>query len=270
MEATSAGLPSTTVETLPTKAPPTHAPPIEARLDPSPEQEQKDFSSSINPDGSDNNHVNNDHSAPPRPAIARSETKAVKRLKILVFVVLALFAVGVALAVYYYITKSEIHGFEEQFHDDARQVLASLGASLDRSLGAIDSLVVQVVSMAHISNQTWPMVTIPNLEVRMGKIRQLANGVVIIMYPLVADDQRADWEAYSASHGTQWVEESLDIQERTPSHFTGPILRDYPTWNVIHRNDEYEKENGGEFGTTAPGPYLPQWQHSPVIPCKSI
>lgn len=197
--------------------------------------------------------------------IAKGETKAVRSLKVAVFVVLTIFAIGVACAVYFYITNEETKSFEDQFHDDATQVLASLGASLDSSLAAIDSLVVQVVSMAQISNQTWPFVTIPNLEVRTGKIRKLANSVVMIMYPFVTTGQRPEWERYSAENGPHWVDESLNIQQHT-SHFTGPIIRDYETWNVIHRNDEYEKPNAGEFGTAADGPYLPQWQHSPVVP----
>jgi hypothetical protein len=48
------------------------------------------------------------------------------------------------------------------------------------------------------------------------------------------------------------VHESIAVQERDPNYH-GPILWDYENWNVIHRNDEYDKEFPGINGTDQDG-----------------
>lgn len=104
-------------------------------------------------------------------AIAKSETKVVHSLKLLVYAVLILSTIGVALAVYYFLSNSEQTEFEGQFVDDAKKVLEALGSNLDLTLGSVDALVVSMVSYARDTNQSWPYVTIPDFAVRTSKIR---------------------------------------------------------------------------------------------------
>jgi hypothetical protein len=131
------------------------------------------------------------------PALAKTETNTIRGLKLLVLLALSLSAVAVALAVYFYIRASENREFEDQFEDDATKVLAAIGASLDSSLSAVDAFVVSIVSYAKATNQTWPFVTIPDYAARAGKIRSLADAVVIGTYPLVKSEDRKEWERYS-------------------------------------------------------------------------
>jgi hypothetical protein len=55
------------------------------------------------------------------------------------------------------------------------------------------------------------------------------------------------------------VNESIAIQE-DDENYKGPIIWDYENWNVIHGNDEYDKEFQGVNGTDSdgkqPGPLL--------------
>jgi hypothetical protein len=188
---------------------------------------------------------------PEEPGLAKNETNAVRGLKLLVILAMTLSAIGVALAVYFYIRASENRDFENQFEGDATKVLAALGNSLDSSLAAVDAFVVGIVSYAKATNQTWPFVTIPDYAVRAGKIRSLSDAVVIGTYPLVKTEDRKEWERYTAENN-YWVEESLDIQEKDSS-FTGPIVREYENWDVIYFDDEYEKEQPGLNGTDRDG-----------------
>jgi hypothetical protein len=105
-------------------------------------------------------------------AIAKDEDKAVFRLRLLVIGVLVASTVGVACAVYNYISKSENSQFEESFSDDANKVLEALGSSLHLTLSAVDAFVVNIASCAILSNSSWPFVTIPDFAVRANKIRR--------------------------------------------------------------------------------------------------
>jgi len=103
----------------------------------------------------------------------------------------------------------------------------------------------------------------------------LDKAVYVNIYPYVPAQERKRWEAYSALHGPGWVEESLEVQEREGS-FAGVFddlnltKEDVMYWDVIHDYDEWEKdeEEWGLVGLvpTDPGPFLPMWQTSPLIP----
>jgi hypothetical protein len=186
--------------------------------------------------------------------LANKETKVVGRLKIVVLLVLMFSAVGVALSVFFYVRNSELDAFEESFNSDGVKVLSSLGANLDLTMEAMDSFAVSILSYARETNQTWPFVTIPDFAIRAGKLLTLSSAFYVNTYPLIYNqDQRKEWEEYTASHN-QWLEESIEIQENHDG-YTGPIVKNYTNWDVIHDNEEYdkEKEAQGVNGTSREG-----------------
>jgi hypothetical protein len=173
--------------------------------------------------------------------LANKETKMVGRLKIVVLLVLMFSAIGVALSVFFYVRNSELDAFEESFNSDGVKVLSSLGANLDLTMEAMDSFAVSILSYARETNQTWPFVTIPDFAIRAGKLLTLSSAFYVNTYPLIYNqDQRKEWEQYTASHN-QWVDESIAIQENHDG-YTGPIIKNYTNWDVIHDYGEYDKE----------------------------
>jgi hypothetical protein len=192
--------------------------------------------------------------------LARTETRTVRGLKLLVLAVLLCSMILVALGVYKYTKNSEETSFVQQFDDDGHKVLDALGVSLAMALGAIDALVVSLVSHAAATNQTWPFVTIPDFAVRASKIKSLSHTPYLVLYPYVLPEQRAEWEAYSAKHGNAWVAESIAVQEQDVN-YQGPILWDYENWNVIHTYENLEMENPETdvLGTSSAGECLLLW-----------
>jgi hypothetical protein len=88
------------------------------------------------------------------------------------------------------------------------------------------------------------------------KVRLLSNAAVLNVYPFVSTQNRAAWEKYTAENN-YWVNESIKIQAEDTTRYNGPApSADYESWNVIHSNDEYEKENAGTVGTNRTGPYM--------------
>ena len=150
--------------------------------------------------------------------------------------------------------------------DDAFKILDSVGRNLDTLLEATESLVVATVSYADSTNQSWPFVTLPDFASRASIIRSLAKTAWITQYYVVEDQDRLEWEAYTASHNS-WVNESIEFQEYDKT-WQGPIVYDYQVWDVIHDYDEYElpEEEQGLKGSNSSEVYFPNWQNAPVVP----
>jgi class 3 adenylate cyclase len=189
--------------------------------------------------------------------IADAENNLVFWSRMIVLAVLVVSTVSVALVVYFYTSGSEEEYFEQQFISDSLKVFEAVGTSLDLTLGAADAFIVKVVSHARYSNSTWPFVTAPDFAVQAAKLLGSSAAVHCNVYPLVSKNQRAAWEQYSLLNDA-WVEESINMQARN-KNYNGPILTEYGTLGMIHNNV-------GVVAESDPGPYMPSWQSSPVVP----
>jgi hypothetical protein len=176
---------------------------------------------------------------------AKSESTAVVRLRVFLITVLFWSTIGVALAVWSYFSMAEVDAFEAQYYQDSAKIFVAVSDTLEVTLGAIDTFLLGIVSLARFSSQEWPFVTVPDYELRVRKIRGLARAAIVTQYHFVTGDQRSDWENYSVTND-QWVEEGLESQ-KADKNFKGTLLTEYYTRGDIHLNqDPYN----------APGPYL--------------
>lgn len=192
---------------------------------------------------------------PERVKIAEKETIAVSRLRQVVFTVLVISAIGFAFAVFFWTKQAELQNFEDAFYENSDKVLEGVGTSLLTTLGAIDVLLVNIVSFAKYSNSSWPFVTVPDYAVRAAKVRSLSKAVLVSQYHSVTNDERRVWEDYSVAND-QWVEQGIQVQQNDET-YQGKSISDYNVRGDIH----------DETGTSsAPGPYLPMWQQSPIVP----
>lgn len=148
--------------------------------------------------------------------------------RVLLLTVLALSTVGVAAGVYIYTSRAETEAFENQFEEDALKVLESIGTSLDFTLGAVDSFVINEVSHAKSLNMTWPFVTIPDFAVEASKLRSLTKAVVVSQYPYVLESERYAWENYSVTNEA-WVEDGLKTQKED-TNFHGTNVEEWKAW----------------------------------------
>jgi hypothetical protein len=196
-------------------------------------------------------------------AFAVSESRAVSYLRLCVLAVLVASAAAVSIGVYFYTLNSELASFEASFSDDATKVMEAVSSSLYITLEAADSYLVNTVSHARSIDQQWPFVTLPDLAVRLAKLRSLSKAVVVQQSHFVTAAQREEWENYTLTHDG-WAQEALDIQ-KTDKNYHGAVYDSYIPERVIRT---YTGPSEG------PGPFLPTWQSSPVVPggayCKSI
>jgi hypothetical protein len=163
---------------------------------------------------------------------SKQETKNVFHLKLVVILILVVSASTIAASVYRYISQTEKSQFESKFGYDASKIFQSMGNSLERTLGSMDSLSVTMISYARDLNDTWPFVTLPDFGVKMAKLLPLTDAFVISVLPIIYPEKRIEWEEYSLLHHG-WVNQSMAIQE-TWNGYYGPIIYDWAPYVTIH------------------------------------
>jgi hypothetical protein len=191
-----------------------------------------------------------------KETIAKRESTAVFRLRIVVGIVLIVATVGIAVGVYHYTFNIEDDEFHERFHASADKILESVGSAFDRTLSALDSFAANSALMAQDNNQTWPFVTMPHFALRAAKVLGSLKGAWFGTYVRVQEEQRSAWEQYSLDHDS-WVDECFDAQEKGLNDtFFGKVSSEWDAIGYIN----------SAIGVPAPHRpiYFPIWQSYPV------
>ena len=139
-----------------------------------------------------------------------------------------------------------------------------MGYYMSNMHSAMRNLAQTVTITARVQNQTFPYVTIGAYETLARHATQ-QSGIESILYsPLVSDDQRQAWEAYSVAN-QGWVVASQ--MQLVPSDGT-ELDSDYASaaqqsiapyiWSTLGSNGERTPEPANS------GPYLPSWMARPL------
>lgn len=196
-----------------------------------------------------------------RGKLASSETKtnqAVHWLRWLLGAVLIGSTAAVVAAVYVSRANQEQHDFDSQLASDADKLLTDIGSNIVSTMAAADAFMFRLLSYVHSSSDvTWPFFVLPDLAVQSHKLMSETNSIYLAIYPVITKEQRPKWENFT-KHNHDWVEKALRVQSRNP-FFRGRLLTNYTISNTIWRNQGPEPED-------APGPFMPSWMGSPVIP----
>lgn len=176
--------------------------------------------------------------------IGMRETKAVFILKLIVVLVLILSATIVGTSTFLFLSRNEDQQFQLQYKEDAYKILEAMGSSLDKTLGLLDSVAVQLDSHAtsqqqqqQESSSSWPFVTLPDFAVKLSKIFPLTDAIVVNVHPLVRNDQREAWENY-AQNNNAWVDESMAVQAEWEGYY-GPVTFN-GTLNLTTLHSDFE------------------------------
>jgi hypothetical protein len=209
--------------------------------------------------------------------LARSATKAVNVLRVLVLLLLFVTATLTSVGVYIYLSNEEKLNFEVGYQANTQRIVESFHDAVERRLGAVNSMATAITSYSLDAKQTFPFVTIPNFEVRGSDLRVQADATSIVWLPLVTDETRDEWEAYAMINRSQMDEAFLeDAKLRTKqddefgltnSISTGIQMLQQSQQGTIPDGIGYQSRiwSTGEIGplgieAEGSGPYLPLWQ----------
>ena len=214
--------------------------------------------------------------------LGRTETRRVRCLRVLVLLILVAAAALCATFVYKYTSADEADNFQVVYQQYSQLVVDTVHRNAQHKLEAVGALVAMVQSYAISSNSTWPFVTVPFFEEHVLVSRSLTDAYGVVLYPIVTDANKEEWEDYSVAH-RGWINASYDAQRDTFGEDQGRWPMPNQTWFDALWGDKYRNPNNPNFSSgigvpifkttqpnnpdwhipvveTFPGPYFPQWQ----------
>jgi hypothetical protein len=192
--------------------------------------------------------------------IYKTQSSAIFRVRMVVFAATLLAAVGVSLAVKFIMEDTENDEYRAQYDESAFTVLTSFEEIAAQQLAAIGSLSVAATLHARSQpNTTWPFVTLNDFQQRADDIRLLSNSLFVSIIPVVTEEQRPAWEAYSKNN-SGWMEESRAYTEEGLGFALQKAPLDISTGIGDHI---YIMGPDGPVIDQSSGPYFPLWQDSP-------
>jgi hypothetical protein len=181
---------------------------------------------------SEEEEMHGNESSDDNEQLAKKESRVIFGLRLAVAQILVPVTLGVAFAVYSNTANSETTRFENQFQNDANRVVESIGASFEKAMRALDVLALTIVSSAQAMNQTWPFVTLPNFELHVAKVLPLTKSIFIRFAPLVAPENRLQWESYSIEQHA-WVNQTIRMQKKWKNS-NDPNIDNWNAYGTIH------------------------------------
>lgn len=179
-------------------------------------------------------------------AIGARESAQVNKLRVIVVAVLLVAAAIVAAIMYWLTTRAEHAEFETAYDGVAGKVIESFEEIVTEKLSAVSSLAVSATAYARSHSVTWPFVTMNDFHDRAKSALTLSDALVVEFVPLVYDEDRADWEAYTVQN-MGWF---YDYE----SEFSFPAASSLE--HVIHKYD-FTKTPLEFVVDEDPGPYAP-------------
>jgi hypothetical protein len=138
--------------------------------------------------------------------LATKESKAVNRLRLLVFIVLLVAGITVCFLVFFLSMMSVYEQFKTQFTGQAEQIKLAFQRIPSEKIGSLGALRVAAMAEATDRNITWPLYAMSSFEKRAAVARRLSETIYIALYPIITDrSSRSQWERYAPKVGPKWM-----------------------------------------------------------------
>eukprot|EP00934_Nitzschia_sp_Nitz4_P003659 Nitzschia sp. Nitz4//scaffold84_size84139//67428//72955//NITZ4_005210-RA/size84139-processed-gene-0.21-mRNA-1//-1//CDS//3329559069//3649//frame0 len=218
-----------------------------------------------------------------RNKLARRESKVIRYLRIVIFVLFAVVALICSISVFIFAREESISDFETEFNYLAATVLDKYVSQMVRQLHALDKLSIDYTSYALESNQTFPFVTLPHSEYRGSNTRVSASMISAVYMPVITEEMRPEWEYFALTHLDEamqpYVNEEALKRAQDEKYGLDPVELDLISVygdNNESATDLSELVSEEGFHIWYPGVYtandepkdmyFPIWQYSPNLP----
>ena len=99
----------------------------------------------------------------------------------------------------------------DSFVGSASRVVQSFENILEQKIAAIAAFGVTITAAAVANNSTWPFVTVDQFQQRSASSRSLSGSLYLQLVPIITDNTRGAWEAYSVAN-QGWLTEAREYQ----------------------------------------------------------
>ena len=196
--------------------------------------------------------------------IAKSEDRAVIRIRLIVFGVLLLATAAVSVTVYLVTSHAEQREFEGQFYSNAEKVVDSFHRIAEEKVSAIGSLSIAYTSQVldKRNNDTFPKVVLENFPVLGSNVLRLSGALQVMFSPRVeaTDEMKNTWVNYSLGN-SDWMKDAYDYQQS--------LARDIDQYElppIVPFIWEYQDDFTSIGPAKSDDYHLPMWEHVPVWP----
>ena len=136
---------------------------------------------------------------------AKRETKAVLRLRLLVFDFLIVTSLAMSLIVYFWSTSAELAEYEAQYKVASGRVIDAFLDIANTKLASIAGVAVELEVHGQENGNQWPFVTLSRFQERTSTAMSQSGALYLHVNPLVTLDERKEWELYSAGEDSLWM-----------------------------------------------------------------
>jgi len=210
-------------------------------------------------DGSDV-HTTSSHQSVPQQ-IARKESTSVGRWKKVIFFLLMIVATFMVSLTWIFLHYQESTKFQKEFQLFSNAIQQSLQAKANNLAESLEGKADDITSLVMSSEQEWPLVTIPHVEMRFAHLRSDTVIEALAFAPIIEPDEKKFWNKYSLRH-QKWINESL-IKYKGDDY--NPIesgsIKNY-IYNIVEENsgeDTILVYDNSQRDTSS----APLWQMSP-------
>ncbi|CAB9528965.1 respiration control sensor protein ArcB [Seminavis robusta] len=258
-------------------------------------------------DGTTRTHYGLDEDNITASRALRKETIVINCLRFAVLAVLIVTAAVLAAGIYHYTRNDERENFMAHFEDSANLVMDSFHDTIERNIGSVSAMSSGITSYAlqqqANTNQSFPFVTIPHFEVLGSHLRVQAGSHIVHYMPVVTEEMRPAWEEYAMEHRHHiddsfamdryyqsrqdmefGIEQQAPNQQQQQTNNQGSrrrLQQDETTeqekfpMTILDDESNFHPKIWRNQAVTTPGdepdgggPYIPQWQRSPINPKK--
>lgn len=199
-----------------------------------------------NPQLNHDHHHHHRERIPDNAAVIRASRKA-RMLRILVVIVFTAFTICLPLTIYIFTQRNADKNFEDVLSTLTVKLISSVQLKLAEKLSAMDAFGRAFTSYELSADETWPMLALPDFELRGAHANELGDFLSVGFLPLVDSSLRDTWESNIQSN-LQWLADAEDICGDSSVSI-----------DILQVN-----QTGGLSRDLSDGPFLPVWQHIPT------
>jgi hypothetical protein len=137
--------------------------------------------------------------------LAKSETKAIAAQKLIVVLIMMIASITVSYLVYAITRKAERDDFIGNFNSAAEKVKISF-EGLVQQMGSISSIgMAATIYSLDRPDFRFPFMALSSFSERTSTAKALSGTLLVSLDPLVTDEDREKYEAYSTKNGKIWM-----------------------------------------------------------------
>ena len=137
--------------------------------------------------------------------LAKEETAAITRLRVLVIKVLLLAALAVSITVYTITKKAEEDEYKQQYESAAKLMTAAFTDIMVSKMGVVSSLGVALIAHGVDHTRQWPFVTLSSFQQRASTALHQSGAIYLHINPLVTNGTRREWEQFVVGEDSSWM-----------------------------------------------------------------